>query len=112
MTVLEAFEKMEYGPAPESGGPANEWLEQRGREFGHFIGGRFVPPVDVDFFDSINPANSVQIARIAQGGEKDVDAAVAAAREAQEGWWRLGTHGRARYLYALARQVQKHSRLF
>ena len=35
-----------------------------------------------------------------------------AARAAQPGWWALGGHGRARYLYAIARQVQKHSRLF
>ncbi|HEX2203633.1 MAG TPA: aldehyde dehydrogenase family protein, partial [Longimicrobium sp.] len=31
---------------------------------------------------------------------------------AQAPWAALGGHGRARYLYALARQVQKHSRLF
>ncbi|MGH7526946.1 MAG: aldehyde dehydrogenase family protein [Gemmatimonadales bacterium] len=42
----------------------------------------------------------------------DVDRAVRAARAAQPGWWALGGHGRARHLYALARQVQKHSRLF
>jgi aldehyde dehydrogenase (NAD+) len=41
-----------------------------------------------------------------------VDRAVRAAREAQSGWWALGGHGRARYLYAMARQIQKHSRLF
>ena len=42
----------------------------------------------------------------------DVDAAVAAARAAQPGWHGLGGHGRARILYALARLIQKHSRLF
>ena len=35
-----------------------------------------------------------------------------AARKAQPEWWALGGHGRARYLYAIARQIQKHSRLF
>ena len=40
-----------------------------------------------------------------------MDRAVRAARSAQPVWWSLGGHGRARYLYALARQVQKHSRL-
>src|SRR5919107_680835 len=38
--------------------------------------------------------------------------AVAPARRAQPGWWALGGHGRARYLYAIARQVQKQSRMF
>ncbi|MEM6888963.1 MAG: aldehyde dehydrogenase family protein, partial [Pseudomonadota bacterium] len=35
-----------------------------------------------------------------------------AARSAQPGWEKLGGHGRARVLYALARLLQKHSRLF
>ncbi|MGH7732696.1 MAG: aldehyde dehydrogenase family protein, partial [Gemmatimonadales bacterium] len=36
---------------------------------------------------------------------------VKAARVAQPGWWAIGGHARARHLYALARLVQKHSRL-
>jgi len=40
-----------------------------------------------------------------------VDAAVKAARAALPAWRDLGGHGRARYLYALARHVQKHARL-
>ncbi len=112
MTVAEAFAKMEYGPAPEVAGPAVDWLEERGREFGHFIAGRFVPPVEGEYFDSVNPADGKTIARVAQGGEADVDAAVKASREAQDAWRSEGGHVRARYLYALARHVQKHSRLF
>ncbi|HSG40143.1 MAG TPA: aldehyde dehydrogenase family protein, partial [Thermoanaerobaculia bacterium] len=50
-------------------------------------------------------------ARVAQCGTAEVDAAVAAARAAQPGWWELGGHGRARHLYALARRVQKNARL-
>ena len=38
----------------------------------------------------------------------EVDRAVQAARAAQPGWWTLGGHGRARFLYGLARQIQKH----
>jgi aldehyde dehydrogenase (NAD+) len=49
---------------------------------------------------------------VAQGSAQDVDAAVAAARAAQPGWWALGGHVRARWLYALAREVQRNSRLF
>jgi aldehyde dehydrogenase (NAD+) len=37
---------------------------------------------------------------------------VRAARAAQAGWWALGPHGRARWLYALARGIQKRARLF
>src|SRR5258705_9635884 len=41
----------------------------------------------------------------------DVDTAVAAAGRALSGWKALSGHARARHLYALARGVQKHSRL-
>ena len=50
--------------------------------------------------------------RIAQAGAADVDAAVKAARKAQGPWARLPGHARAKYLYAIARLIQRHSRLF
>ncbi|HWP37060.1 MAG TPA: aldehyde dehydrogenase family protein [Gemmatimonadales bacterium] len=110
--VVELFETMEYGPAPESASPALQWLERHKRTFGLFIGGRWVEPQSGDRFDTVNPATGQPIARIAQAGADDVDQAVRAARKALDGWRKLGSHGRARYLYALARHVQKHSRLF
>ena len=112
MTIAEIFETMEYGPAPESSAPAQEWLERHKREFGHFVGGEWREPEDGEFFQTDNPATGEPIARVAQGGAEDVDAAVRAAREAFGGWRTLDGHLRARYLYALARQIQKHSRLF
>ena len=36
---------------------------------------------------------------------------MAAARKAQPKWQALGGHGRAKVLYALARLLQKHTRL-
>jgi aldehyde dehydrogenase (NAD+) len=111
-TIAEIFETMEYGPAPESAGPAVHWLEEHGRTFGHWIGGAWREPAEGEHFDTSNPANNRVIARIAQGSAADVDAAVRAARDAFPAWRDLGGHARARYLYALARQVQKHSRLF
>jgi aldehyde dehydrogenase (NAD+) len=110
-TVAEIFETMEYGPAPESADPAQAWLEARGREILPFIGGAFRRPAVDEFFDTLNPGNGKPLARVAQGGAAEVDAAVAAARAAQPGWWALGGHGRARHLYALARHVQKNARL-
>jgi aldehyde dehydrogenase (NAD+) len=59
----------------------------------------------------VNPATTEVLARVAQGGAADVDAAVRAARAALPGWAGLSDHARARHLYALARAVQKHSRL-
>jgi aldehyde dehydrogenase (NAD+) len=110
MTVKEIFETMDYGPAPESAAEALAWLVDQGDRFGHFIDGAFTAPGDG--FESRNPANGEVLATLTQASQADVDAAVAAARKAQGKWEGLGGPGRARYLYAIARLLQKHSRLF
>ncbi|MCY3706483.1 MAG: aldehyde dehydrogenase family protein [Gammaproteobacteria bacterium] len=108
----EIFETLEYGPAPESAERARAWLDERGRSFGLFIGGDWVEGAGAEAFDTVNPANGTALARITQGGSEDVDRAVRAARAAQEPWARLGGHARARFLYALARRIHRHARLF
>jgi len=110
MTVKEIFETMEYGPAPESAAEANKWLDAHERKFGHFINGEFVD--GATHFQTKNPADGEFLADITDGSAADVDQAVKAARKAQAGWAKLGGHGRAKYLYAIARLVNKHARLF
>ncbi|WP_170447543.1 aldehyde dehydrogenase family protein [Ruegeria arenilitoris] len=110
MTVKEIFETMEYGPAPESAAEALAWLVDQGDKFGHFIDGAFTKPGKG--FESRNPATGEVLAKLTQATQADVDAAVAAARKAQPKWEKLGGPTRARYLYAIARLIQKHARLF
>jgi aldehyde dehydrogenase (NAD+) len=111
MAVARIFATMEYGPAPEAAAPALEWIAARQGQFELFIGNRWREPADGEHFESINPATGKPLARIAQAGAADVDAAVAAARAAFPGWSQTPGHARARYLYALARQMQKQARL-
>ncbi len=101
---------MEYGPAPEDPREAVVWLERHGRRLGHFIDGGWRAPADGKYFDTADPSTGETLASVAQGSTADVDAAVKAARGALAGWQGLSGHARARYLYALARLVQKHSR--
>ena len=108
-SVREIFDTMEYGPAPEAAKPAQEWLATHDSRFGHFIGGAWTKPGTS--FDVDNPATGTRIALVSAGTKKDVDTAVKAARKALPAWQALGGHGRARYLYALARAVQRNSRL-
>ena len=110
MTIKEIFDTMDYGPAPESAAEALAWLVDQGSQFGHFINGAFTAPGKL--FESKNPANGEVLAELTQATQKDVDAAVKAARAAQAGWAAMGGSGRATYLYAIARLLQKHSRLF
>ena len=110
-SIPDIFGTMAYGPAPEAAGPAQAWLDGHRARFGLFIGGRWTAP-GADTFETLNPATGKPLATLTQAGAGDVDRAVRAARSAQAGWWELGGHGRARYLYANARQKQKHTRLF
>jgi len=112
MKIKQIYEKMEYGPAPESAAPALEWLARHGNKFSLFIDGKWQAPLTGKYFDSINPSNKSFLSKIAEGGKKDIDKAVAAARKALPGWVKAGAHTRARYLYALARKIQKNARLF
>ncbi len=109
MTVKEIFETMDYGPAPESSAEALQWLADRGGIAGHYIDGKWGPLRDD--FEATNPATGVRLAGVTKGTAEEVAAAVTAARKAQPKWEKLGGHSRARILYAIARLLQKHSRL-
>jgi aldehyde dehydrogenase (NAD+) len=111
MSIAEKFVSMEYGPAPEDSKEALAWLERHGYRFQHFIGGEWQAPAAGEYFDTVDPSNVEKLASVAQGSAADVDAAVKAARAASSKWQALTPHARARYLYAIARLVQKHSRL-
>jgi aldehyde dehydrogenase (NAD+) len=111
MSIAERFLTMEYGPAPEDPKESQSWLDRHGRRFAHFINGAWQSPAAGEYFDTHDPSTGEKLASVAQGSAADVDAAVQSARAASPKWQALTPHARARYLYALARLVQKHSRL-
>lgn len=95
-----------YAPAPEDSkfvkiAPRHEL----------FIDGKSVAPLSGKYFDTINPATEAKLSEIAQGSAADIDAAVAAARRAQEKvWGRMSGRERGKYLYRIARIMQERSR--
>lgn len=106
-SVSELMETMEYGASVEDSSAVRDWLARNG-PFGHFIGGRFTSPGPT--FETRDPSTGTVLAHVSQGSADYVAAAVKAARKAQKGWAALGGSQRARYLYALARHVQKRER--
>src|SRR5687768_2673214 len=110
-TIREAFESMAWGVAPESAATAEACLDKNGERFGQYLGGEWVVGDGGEGFPTINPATGAELARVGQASKAEVDRAVGAARAAQPGWAALGGHGRARWLYAIAREIQKHSRM-
>ncbi len=112
MNISEIYETMEYSPAPESPDIALEWLKEHKSKFGLFINGKWCKAKSGKVFSTDNPATGEKLASISAAGKSDVDFAVSTAKKAFPGWQALSGHERARYLYALARQLQKHARLF
>ncbi|MEQ1824075.1 MAG: aldehyde dehydrogenase family protein, partial [Fimbriimonadaceae bacterium] len=110
MSVTDILETMEYGPAPESPQFVNEWLDHHGRNFGQFIGGSWLPSSQQ--FEVFNPGTGSVLCSAGQADREQVDTAVQAARAALPVWQGLTGEERGRYLYGIARQIQKHSRLF
>ena len=106
-TVKEILETMDYGPSPEDASEVRAWLAARGA-FGHFIDGAFTAPGAG--FGTDNPATGERLAMVTQGTGADIEAAVRAARRAAPEWAALSGHERARWLYALARHMQKRAR--
>lgn len=111
MSLSEVFKTMDYGPAPESPDAINAWLDGHNRKFGLFINNEWVTPEGAEYYASYNPATLGKLADTVQAGEADVDAAVGAARKAFKRWSQTPGRERARYLYAIARNIQKHQRL-
>jgi aldehyde dehydrogenase (NAD+) len=107
LTVAEGT-AWEYAPAPES-----RDIVSIDAEYGLFVEGEFRPAADGTTFATINPASEEPLARVADAGAADVEAAVSAARRAQESTWGpMPGRERAKYLYRIARVLQERAREF
>ena len=106
--VKEAFKKMGYEEALESNRESLEWITEHAGQFGHFIGGKFTKPKNL--FKTINPFNKKEIAEISQGTLGDIKNSVKAARAGFKKWQSLSPFQRSKYLYSMARYIQKESR--
>ncbi|MDG2298753.1 MAG: aldehyde dehydrogenase family protein, partial [Planktomarina sp.] len=109
MSIETIFETMDYGTAPEERSTALQWIKDHGGIAGPYINGKWGP-----FRDDIvvcNPATGEKIAGMTLTSTKEVEDAVKCARVAQPTWEALGGAARARFLYAIARLMQKHARL-
>nr|WP_315425830.1 aldehyde dehydrogenase family protein [uncultured Albidiferax sp.] len=75
-----------------------------------WIGGRAVASASGQTFDSFNPSTGELLAKIASGGDEDVDRAVKAARRALEGpWSKLPGGERTKLLWKLADLIEANA---
>lgn len=96
----------EYAPAPE----AKDHAKIK-PQYDLFIGGEFVKPNSKKYFETISPSSEEVLAKVAEANEKDVNAAVNAARNAYEKYWKkISASERAKYIFRIARIIQERSR--
>ncbi|WP_442580263.1 aldehyde dehydrogenase family protein [Mesorhizobium sp. ASY16-5R] len=112
MNILEKFNAMNYGPAPEARNEADAWLAARDFSKALYIGGEWKAAASGNTFDVSEPSSTKLLAKVSDAGEADVDAAVAAAVKALPKWSAQSGYQRAKVLYAIGRAMQRHQRLF
>mmetsp|Transcript_15345 Transcript_15345/g.26412 ORF Transcript_15345/g.26412 Transcript_15345/m.26412 type:complete len:889 (-) Transcript_15345:74-2740(-) len=110
-SIIDTFDDLGYGPAPESQAGVDAWLEEHNRKIGHFIGNKWVHPEGRRYRKSLCPGTMEVMCETIDGNSDDVNLAVSTAREAFKSWSTLAPHERAKHLYSIARHVQKHHRL-
>ena len=65
-------------------------------QINHLINGKSVP--GTDYFETVNPATQEVLAEVASGGEAEVNAAVAAAKDAFPKWANTPAADRAKLI--------------
>ncbi|HVY48989.1 MAG TPA: aldehyde dehydrogenase family protein [Minicystis sp.] len=104
--ALEFGSAWTYAPAPES----TDHVKIQPR-YELFIGGKWVQPSSKKYFDTVSPSTEEKLAEVAEADAKDVDAAVAAARNAYEKYWsKLRPIERGKYVYRISRAIQEKAR--
>jgi len=76
-----------------------------------YINGKFCDASQKKTFNSINPATGKKLCKIALASKKDVDKAVASAKNAyNKTWSKISARERSYYLFRIARLIQEKSR--
>ena len=108
--IVKNFRNIKYGPAPEDAKEVNKWIANLDKPNHLYINGKLVKSKSTKNIQSINPANNSKLFALAVANKTDVNAAVLAAKKAFPMWLSLSPIRRSKYMYALARLIQKHSR--
>ena len=108
--IIKNFKNIKYGPAPEDNKDVMKWINELEKPNKLFIDGKWIKSSSNKKIKSINPANNNKLASLIVANAKDINLAVKAAKSAYKKWSNTSANTRSKYLYALARLIQKHSR--
>ena len=78
----------------------------------NFIDGQFVAPLSEAFIDNFNPASGSVSGKIPNSNEKDIEAAVVAAKKAFQIWSNTSTEKRFAILNRIAELIDENITMF
>ena len=81
------------------------------KQYGNYIGGRWVAPTAGRYFDNITPVTGEVLCQIARSDAADVERALDAAHAARAAWGRTSTTERGRMLERIAQRIEDHMEL-
>lgn len=81
-------------------------------KYGNFIDGKFVDPVDGQYFENHSPVNNKLLAKYPRSNEKDVNLVLTAANKAKDAWGKTSVAERASILQQIADIIQENAQEF
>ncbi len=76
--------------------------------YDNFIGGKWVAPVDGDYFDNISPITGKPVCQIARSQAADIELALDAAHKAKDAWGNTAPAKRAEILNKIADRMEEN----
>lgn len=80
-------------------------------QYDNFIGGKWVPPVDGQYFDVITPVNGKVYTKVARSNAKDIELALDAAHAAADAWGKTDAATRSNILLKIADRLEANLEL-
>ena len=77
-------------------------------KYDNYIGGKFTPPVDGEYFDNISPIDGKPFTKVARSNEKDIEQALDAAHKAAPEWNKSSAAERASVLLKIADIIEEN----
>ena len=77
-------------------------------QYENYIGGKWIKPIDGEYFDDISPVDGSIIARVPRSNNKDIDAAIAAAWKASALWGKTSVAEKSSLLFKIADIIEKN----
>jgi aldehyde dehydrogenase len=76
--------------------------------YDNFIGGKWVAPVDGEYFDNVSPVTGRPFVKVARSGAADIELALDAAHAAADAWGRTSITDRSNLLLKVADRMEQH----